>query len=502
MPIRKPRLRGLQTCEQRVEHLVLLQFAQVKGLVGRAVVGIWSTHGNLSDNNSCLILQQKRRPVFLEPLPMEARPGRKPFRILSLDGGGTFALIQAKVLDDLFPGENGHQVLSHFDLVSACSGGAIVAAALIEGYSPREIFDLFDNPVNRHALFGRLPWYRSILQLLTGAFSPSNPVGQRFSTDGKLQFLHRILPRMGTRSLQNLHGILNDSLALLQAQRGEGRRPMSFLFVTYDFDRDRARMMRSNVASPAASFPHRQQRATLAEAAHASSTAPINWFDKPAEFDGCRFWDGAMTGYNNPVLAGVVEAIALGVPRRNIGVLSLGTSTVFLPECGTNGIPDTLCRPRARTGFLPELVKVGKTIIADPPDAHTFIAHLMLGGGLPHDVSSCPYTETAIVRMNPVIQPVVARATGQWSAPAGWSVEEFRRIAEMDISASAQDDVDLIKRLCDGWLLDAWHNQPVRGCGIWTSPAAQATLANTDQLCEIGHRWYSDARAAWIALSA
>ena len=433
---------------------------------------------------------------------MEARPGRKPFRILSLDGGGTFALIQAKVLDDLFPGENGHQVLSHFDLVSACSGGAIVAAALIEGYSPHEIFGLFDNPVNRHALFGRLPWYRSLLQLFTGAFSPASPVGQRFSTDGKLEFLHRILPSMGSLSLQDLHGIVNDSLASLRAQRGEARRPMSFLFVTYDFDRDRARMMRSNVASPAASFPHRQQRATLAEAAHASSTAPINWFDKPAEFDGCRFWDGAMTGYNNPVLAGVVEAIALGVPRRDIGVLSLGTSTVFLPERGTDGIPDALCRPRARTGFLPELVKVGKTIIADPPDAHTFIAHLMLDGGLPLDVSCCPYTETAIVRMNPVIQPVVDRATGKWSVPAGWSVDEFRRIAEMDISASAQDDVDLIKRLGDGWLGDAWHNQPVRGCGVWASPTAQAPLASTDQLCEIGHRWYSDAKAAWIALSA
>lgn len=433
---------------------------------------------------------------------MEARPGRKPFRILSLDGGGTFALIQAKVLDDLFPGENGHQVLSHFDLVSACSGGAIVAAALIEGYSPREIFGLFDNPVNRHALFGRLPWYRSLLQLFTGAFSPASPVGQRFSTDGKLEFLHRILPSTGSLSLQDLHGIVNDSLASLRAQRGEARRPMSFLFVTYDFDRDRARMMRSNVASPAASFPHRQQRATLAEAAHASSTAPINWFDKPAEFDGCRFWDGAMTGYNNPVLAGVVEAIALGVPRRDIGVLSLGTSTVFLPERGTDGIPDALCRPRARTGFLPELVKVGKTIIADPPDAHTFIAHLMLDGGLPLDVSCCPYTETAIVRMNPVIQPVVDRATGKWRVPAGWSGEEFRRIAEMDISASAQDDVDLIKRLGDGWLRDGWHNQPVRGCGVWAPAPTQAPWANTDHLCEIGHRWYSDARAAWIALSA
>ena len=436
---------------------------------------------------------------------MESSSRKKPFRILSLDGGGTFALIQAQVLDDLFPGENGHQVLSHFDLVSACSGGAIVAAALIEGYAPREIFGLFDNPVNRHALFGRLPWYRSLLQSLTGVFSPSSPVGRRFSTDGKLAFLHRILPMMGRTSLQDLHGILNDSIASVRARRDEAVRPMSFLFVTYDFDRDRARMMRSNVTSPAASFPHRQQRATLAQAAHASSTAPINWFDKPAEFDGCRFWDGAMTGYNNPVLAGVVEAIALGVPRRDIGVLSLGTSTVFLPEQGTEGIPDALCRSRARTGFLPELVKVGKTIIADPPDAHTFIAHLMLDGGLPLDVSSCPYTETAVVRMNPVIQPIIDRATGQWTVPAGWSVEEFRRIAEMDISASRQDDVDLIKRLCDGWLRDGWHNQPVRGCGIWPSPPSQSpspTLPNTDRLCEIGHRWYSDARAAWTALSA
>ena len=433
---------------------------------------------------------------------MEPGLGKKPFRILSLDGGGTFALIQAKVLADLFPGEDGHQVLSHFDLVSACSGGSIVAAALIEGYSPREIFDLFDQPINRHALFGRLPWYRSLLQLLTGVLSPSSAVGHRFSTEGKLAFLHRILPLMGTTSLQNLHGILNDSIASLRAQRQEPGRPMSFLFVTYDFDRDRARMMRSDVASPAASFPHRQQRATLAEAAHASSTAPINWFDKPAEFDGSRFWDGAMTGYNNPVLAGVVEAIALGVRRSDIGVLSLGTSTVFLPECGTEGIPDALCRPRARTGFLPELVKVGKTIIADPPDAHTFIAHLMLDGGLPLDVSCCPYTDTAIVRMNPVIQPVIDRATGAWDVPAAWSIEDFQRIAEMDISARRQDDVDLIKRLCDGWLQDGWHNQPVRGCGIWTSPCAQSPPANSDSLCEIGHRWYSDAKSAWTALSA
>lgn len=433
---------------------------------------------------------------------MRFSSAKKPFRILSLDGGGTFALIQAKVLDDLFPGEDGHQVLSHFDLVSACSGGAIVAAALIEGYMPREIYGLFNNIVNRHALFGRLPWYRSLLQLLTGIISPLSPVGHRFTTEGKLEFLHRILPTMGTTSLQSLDGILNNSIASMRARINVVGGPISVLFVTYDFDSDRARMMRTNVSSPAASFPHREQHATLAEAAHASSTAPINWFNKPAEFSGGRFWDGAMTGYNNPVLAGVVEAIAMGVPRHHIGVLSLGTSTVLLPECGTQGIPNALCRSRARTGFLPELVKVAKTIIADPPDAHTFIAHLMLDGGLPLDISACPYTETAIVRMNPVIQPVIDRATGTWNVPVGWSVEEFRRIAEMDISASAQDDVDLIDRMCEGWLQDGWHNQPVRGSNIWVSPSSHAPLANTDHLCEIGHRWYSDAKFAWKVMSA
>ena len=53
------------------------------------------------------------------------------FRILSLDGGGTWALIQVKALMALYPaGTRGHTVLADFDLVGAnswrvasCSGG-------------------------------------------------------------------------------------------------------------------------------------------------------------------------------------------------------------------------------------------------------------------------------------------------------------------------------------------------------------------------------------------
>ena len=60
-------------------------------------------------------------------------PASQPFRILCLDGGGTFALIQAMALDALYPGQSGHEVLSHFDLVAGCSGGAVVTAGLLEG---------------------------------------------------------------------------------------------------------------------------------------------------------------------------------------------------------------------------------------------------------------------------------------------------------------------------------------------------------------------------------
>ena len=55
------------------------------------------------------------------------------FRILSLDGGGSWALIQVMALIDLY-GDNatGHEVLREFDLAAANSGGSIVLGGLVE----------------------------------------------------------------------------------------------------------------------------------------------------------------------------------------------------------------------------------------------------------------------------------------------------------------------------------------------------------------------------------
>ncbi len=45
------------------------------------------------------------------------------FKILSLDGGGTWALLEVMALENLYPGKTGLQILRHFDLAVANSGG-------------------------------------------------------------------------------------------------------------------------------------------------------------------------------------------------------------------------------------------------------------------------------------------------------------------------------------------------------------------------------------------
>ena len=44
-----------------------------------------------------------------------------------------------------------------------------------------------------------------------------------------------------------------------------------------------------------------------------------------------RCWDGAIGGYNNPVLAGLIEALANGISLDAVRVLSIGTGSVRLP---------------------------------------------------------------------------------------------------------------------------------------------------------------------------
>jgi patatin-like phospholipase/acyl hydrolase len=66
------------------------------------------------------------------------------YKILSLDGGGTWALIQVKALLDLYgTAVTGRQILQDFDMVAANSGGSIVLGGLIEDYTLTKLLALF-----------------------------------------------------------------------------------------------------------------------------------------------------------------------------------------------------------------------------------------------------------------------------------------------------------------------------------------------------------------------
>jgi uncharacterized protein len=397
------------------------------------------------------------------------------FRILSLDGGGCWALIQVRALQALY-GEHtrGHDVLALFDLVAANSGGSIVAAGLAEDLALSDMLAFFREEQRRKSLFVRLPWYKRGPRLIG--------LGPAYSSADKLRGLQALLARNGNRPVD----------ALPASLRHAATKTTHFLFVGFDYDRERATYFRSNLASNAASFSTPSHVPT-AMAVHASTNAPISFFDEPAVIseDPVRtpprqLWDGAITGHNNPVVAAVVEALACGAARGDIEALSLGTANTFLPMKGSAAAEDAvLLQERTDQGLLADIKKIAVSILADPPDVATFVAHVMLGQPLPSSAAEVPVTGGSVVRLNPLIQPWRDAAANRWVHPPGLSIPQFKALRELSTDAVEDDQIARIDQLCDAWLADQVYNQSIR--------------ANSGTLdCEIGHRLFSAGKAEWL----
>ncbi|MDP1667199.1 MAG: patatin-like phospholipase family protein [Methylobacter sp.] len=396
---------------------------------------------------------------------MDNETDTKIYKILSLDGGGSWALIQAIALADIYGLDTkGRDILKHFDLAIANSGGSIVLAGLIMDMSPRKIFDRFNDESMRNDIF--VDKWINVLDF------------RKYSTKAKLAGL--------TKAFE---GYPID--CKISDIAGEFKISTEIVICAFNYDRERATFFRSNAKSLTASLGGSGlKNLTLLQAIHASSTAPVKYFDDPAlihdnkpEADKVRFWDGAVGGYNNPVMAGLVEVLAKNPKPKNIRALSIGTGNVFLP-LGTEGnnsfglykMPEKPC-------LINDINLLAGAIISDPPDAASFTAHVVLGGSLP--LTADPVTDGPVVRMNPLVQPIKAAAGAPfpWDLP-GFSVNEFIRLSELGLDAVDQYDVNLIKKLTHHWLAGVANNQPVRMNG--------KTLA-----CEIGHNKYSKAVAQW-----
>ncbi|MGB4115172.1 MAG: patatin-like phospholipase family protein [Polaromonas sp.] len=404
---------------------------------------------------------------------------RKKVRILSIDGGGSWALIPVRALMAIY-GENakGHEVLGDFDYVAANSGGSLVVAGLICNFSLNQILNFFIQEANRNLVFSRLPFYHRPANFLSfGKF------GFKYSSEEKLMGLKKVMqtapnPKIADTALSAIQIPKTDSVL-------DSQQSVRFVFMAYNYDRDRASFMRS-YKSLAGAVGTQASSDTLLNAVHASTNAPINYFDKPANLPGeKRYWDGGLTGYNNPVLAAVAEALANGAKAEDIGVLSLGTGTVFLPlrDSACTG-PEVVFKKHETSGLFNDIKKAATTILKDPPDAHSFLAHLMLGAALP--TTQCSGFTTPVVRMNPLIQPVAGMISGAWYLPSGFDENEFDQLVQLDMDATKNEEVNLISKFCSAWINGSINNQSVR-------PAS-------DLSCEIGYPTFSAAQAAWTAM--
>jgi hypothetical protein len=396
------------------------------------------------------------------------------YRVLSLDGGGSWALIQVKALIDLYgPDALGREVLQDFNLVAANSGGSIVLGCLLENFTLAAILAFFNDEAQRKAIFSPTKSVEDhVLHDLTG-------LGPKYDTENKLVALRKVLADTGDQPL---------GTAVAGIRRAGADADLHALIIGFDYDRNRAVFFRSANASGAEWGEGSQANITVAQAIHASTNAPVNYFDAPASFPGDdgRYWDGAISGCNNPALAAVTEAIVLGQAPDNLAVLSLGTATVALPRPEAGEPPSAFLRELVKPGIKNDLEKLATSILDDPPDAASFLAHVMTGGGAGLKL---PDADSRVVRMNPLISPVEKSVNGQeaWAAPGAMDATQFQYLASLGMDSVEQEQVDAISDYAELWLQDQALNQPIRMNGD--------TLKR-----ELGQSSFSAAKAAWQAI--
>ena len=150
----------------------------------------------------------------------------EPYRVLSLDGGGSWALIEVKALMALYgSGAGGHEVLSHFDLIAANSGGSIVLGCLIENFTLQEILDFFNTEGQRKAVFSETE------SILDKVLHRTIGIGPKYSAKNKLPALERVLAKRGNRPL---------SEAVADILRPNGQESIHAMIVAFDYDRNRS----------------------------------------------------------------------------------------------------------------------------------------------------------------------------------------------------------------------------------------------------------------------
>lgn len=230
-------------------------------------------------------------------------PKDKPFKILSIDGGGIRGIFPAACLSELerrFLG--GNSIVEKFDMIAGTSTGGIIALALAKGLTSNDALNIYLN--KGETIF---PDLGGAERLIRSVKSISGPKYDQ----------------------QNLRSALEEELGetLFGAAKTrcvipcfEGLHGEPFIYKT----------------------PHHpdyvmDQHKSMVDIALHTSAAPT--YFPAVDNDGYIMVDGGLFA-NNPVMNAVVDAMAcFDVPPENVRVLSIGTgeATFTLSEGAQNG---------------------------------------------------------------------------------------------------------------------------------------------------------------------
>ncbi|MDB5232999.1 MAG: hypothetical protein JWN76_3804 [Chitinophagaceae bacterium] len=403
------------------------------------------------------------------------------YKILSLDGGGSWALIQARVLKDLYGDIPGHELLKKFDMVIANSGGSLVLACLCNNMKPSDAILLFTNQNTRKKVFSALTFFEKLTsQNFVSLLKKLTNIGPEYKTSRKLTGLIEVLKQK--QNVTTTRPIVETPMDELPAIIG--KKELQLIIAGFDYFGQRVNFFRSNLNSLTTKFSRNIYSVTLGHAIHASSNAPLNYFDEPAEIKMHRtgdnrrnwYWDGAVSGFNNPVLAGLTEALTNNIKAEDCCILSIGTGTgsyTNMENASTSDNADVqkdyainkdnpLVKEEVAFRFLSDIKKMSTSILQDPPDAATFIAYAMLDPSLSN--------RARLVRINPCLSPVQDKVSRRYEVPEVYrgNTEEFMALVEMDMDAVEDLQVEMISRLCDRFIVDhpgtsCVPNQYIRG---------------------------------------
>lgn len=434
-----------------------------------------------------------------------------PYKILSLDGGGTWALLQVLTLQELFKKKfpnrvvRGHEVLKHFDLVIGTSGGSMVIAALACNWTFDEIIAIFDDASKRGEIFKKLSFRERYFPLNFMHLFKVKSIGTRYSTTHKKKALEDLLVLDNGKKLVDI--------SLSELPEVIGKMSLDIIITTFDIKNKRAKFFRSNKSSKARAeiiAGHSNfDETNLVTAIHGSSNAPVNYFDFPAVLKPKQtnrryyLWDGALGGFNNPVMAGITEALANGVSRNAIRVLSIGTaSKVASKEDGilfrdtyyktllgrklrykNSGAIDFKKTKQKRgfsrlfkgaTLFTDALSNLSKSILFEPQTWATYSAYIHLFA----DTIDAKENHQRFVRFSPQIW------VDENASPL------LKRLYTLDMDVTAQNEIEDLKDCFSSWKDGVIANEPIQ----WTK------TIDEEYIYAKGHKTFNEALEAidWL----